>query len=70
MSRKKDRERYFAQKKKDATYEGFRGHEREPKKEVKPLKCTICGYVRNVPLDTHEQSFICSRCQEQKAEMK
>lgn len=65
MSRKKDRERYFAQKKKDSTYEGFRGHEREPKKETKSLKCPVCGYFRNVDIDTTEEGFICSRCAEQ-----
>lgn len=64
MSRKKDRERYFTQKKLDATYEGFRGREREPKVEMKTLKCTICGYVRNVSLETPEEGFICARCAE------
>lgn len=69
MSRKKDRERYFAQRKKDSTYEGFRGREREPKKEVKALKCIICGYVRNVPVETQDEGFICSRCIEEEFEI-
>ena len=65
MSRKKDRERFFAKKQTDSSYTGFRGYEREPKLEVKAVRCTICGYVRNVPLKTPEEGFICSRCEEQ-----
>jgi len=69
MSRKKDRERFFAKKKTDSTYEGFRGREREPKIEVKSVRCTICDYVRNVPVDTPEDGFICTRCREQEFEI-
>ncbi len=73
MSRRKDRERFLAQKKLNPDYPGFRSYSQEPDRGNVPLQtvvCSRCGHNRNIPvgtaLDAGEQ-YICLSCQEEEA---
>ena len=66
MTRSKDRQQARLKKKLVPGYPGFRGHDPTPvpRPELKSLACTVCGHIRNVPVDTEEEGFVCSRCRQ------
>ena len=71
MSRKKDRERFLAQKRLNPDYLGFRGYGSPAQISRPPLEkvtCSICGRVRNVPVGVaaeHRDDYVCATCQEE-----
>ena len=72
MSKRKDRERYAAQKSANAAYQGFRGYGAgapAPSPEaLTTLTCSVCGRRRNVTQEiAREQgdAFVCLSCREE-----
>ncbi len=71
MSRRKDRERFEAMRRLDPDYRGFRGYQNQPdrpgKAPLRAVKCSVCGYTRNVPLGValeQGDKYVCARCKE------
>ena len=69
MSRRKDRQRVEDMRRLNPDYKGFRGFDREPDRQgntpLRAVKCSVCGFKRNVPVGVAEErgdSFVCSRC--------
>jgi hypothetical protein len=74
VSKRKDRERFLAQRRLNPDYTGFRGHG-APAPSSAPTEavtCSRCGRKRNVSADVAAQAqkdgqYICSICQDQLA---
>ena len=63
MSRRRDRERYLANKRKDPSYAAFRGYELEQHKQpLRSVICSHCSRKRNIPIHVSEEGFICAAC--------
>ena len=73
MSRRKDRERFLAQKAEDPGYHGFRGYDyRPPSPPASPpsvaVTCSSCGRRRNVASEIAQAEgdrYVCLSCQEE-----
>ena len=73
MSRRKDRERFLAQKAEDPSYEGFRGYDFvPPAPPAAPpsvaVTCSVCGRRRNVSSEIAQaegDGYVCLSCQEE-----
>ena len=74
MSKRKDRERLQQLKGRYPDYSGFRGYTSQPtrteveKNQLTPVRCTVCGRVRNVPLGVAEaegERYVCLSCREE-----
>jgi len=75
MSKRKDRERFLAQKHRNPDYTGFRGQgapEPSQAPTTEAVTCSRCGRKRNVTADVVAQAqkegqYICSICQDELA---
>ena len=73
MSRRKDRERFLAQKAQDPSYQGFRGYDFVPPAPPAPppsvaVTCSKCGRRRNVSSEVAQaegDGYVCLSCQEE-----
>jgi len=72
VSKRKDRERFLAQKQLNPDYVGFRGHALgagvEPTTQLESITCTRCGRKRNVAAGValeHSGDYICSTCEDE-----
>ena len=73
MSRRKDRERFLAQKAQDPGYQGFRGYDFVPPAPPAPppsvaVTCSKCGRRRNVSSEVAQaegDGYVCLSCQEE-----
>ena len=72
MSRRKDRERFLAEKAQDPNYQGFRGYDYKPPAPPAPppsvaVTCSKCGRRRNVSSEIAQaegEAYVCLSCQE------
>ena len=73
MSRRKDRERFLAEKAQDPNYQGFRGYDyNPPAPPAAPpsvaITCSSCGRRRNVSSEIAQaegDGYVCLSCQEE-----
>ena len=73
MSRRKDRERFLAQRAQDPNYQGFRGYDFvPPAPPAAPpsvaVTCSACGRRRNVSNEIAQaegDGYVCLSCQEE-----
>ena len=75
MSRRKDRERFLAQRHLNPEYQGFRGLEAQPDRAgntpLGTVICSVCGKRRNVPVGIameQEENYVCLSCREEAGE--
>jgi DNA-directed RNA polymerase subunit RPC12/RpoP len=71
VSKRKDRERFLAQKQSNPDYVGFRGRIAGsgviPDTRLESITCSKCGRKRNVAAGIaleHSGDYVCSTCQE------
>ena len=74
MSKRKDRERFLAQKEQNPDYTGFRGHGQNggatTEAPLESVTCSRCGRRRNVAAGValeHPDDYVCATCQEELA---
>ena len=73
MSRRKDRERFLAEKAQDPNYQGFRGYDYQPPAPPAAppsvaITCSSCGRRRNVSSEIAQaegDKYVCLSCQEE-----
>ena len=75
MSRRKDRDRFLAQRRQNPDYRGFRGYANDPSRSgdmpLVAVNCSVCGKKRNVPVGIAEEqgeNYVCMTCQEEREE--
>lgn len=73
MSRRKDRERFMAQRRQNPDYKGFRGYANDPSRggatPLVAVNCSVCGKKRNVPVGIAEEQgedYVCMTCQDER----
>lgn len=69
MSRRKDRERFLANRRQNPDYRGFRGPASDPARAgntpLTAVNCSVCGKKRNVPVGIAEEQgegYVCMTC--------
>lgn len=74
MSRRKDRERFLANRRQNPDYKGFRGYDNDPSRAgntpLVAINCSVCGKKRNVPVGIAEEQgdgYVCMMCQDEGA---
>ena len=73
MSRRKDKERFLANRRQNPDYKGFRGYASDPARvgntPLVPVTCTVCGKKRNVPVgiaDEQGEGYVCMTCRDER----
>lgn len=74
MSRRKDKQRFLANRRQNPDYRGFRGYASDPSRTgntpLAAVNCSVCGKKRNVPVGIAEEQgegYVCMTCQEERA---
>ena len=77
MSRRKDKERFLAQRRENPDYKGFRGYANDPSRTgaipLVAVNCSVCGKKRNVPVGIAEEQgerYVCITCLDEQAATK
>ena len=73
MSRRKDRERFLANRRQNPDYRGFRGYAGDPSRAgntpLVAVTCAVCGKKRNVPVGIAEEQgdgYVCMTCRDER----
>lgn len=74
MSRRKDKERFLANRRQNPDYKGFRGYDSDPSRTgntpLVAVNCSVCGKKRNVPVGIAEErgeGYVCMTCLDEQA---